>query len=89
MDLSSLNVLSVRGTEDLVMDYDRYQKYKENLPTVASGKFFETTITGGNHSYFGTYGSQKGDGDAKITNEEQISQTVKAITEFINKTQKD
>lgn len=89
IDLSSLNVLSVRGTEDLVMDYGRYQKYKENLPTVASGKFFETTITGGNHSYFGTYGEQKGDGAAKISNEEQISQTVKAITEFINKTQKD
>ena len=89
IDVSSFNVLSVRGTEDLVMDYERYQKYKANLPTVASGKFYETTITGGNHSYFGTYGEQKGDGIAKITNEEQIAQAIKAITEFINKTQKD
>ena len=42
-------------------------------------------ITGGNHAYFGMYGEQKNDGEATITNIEQINITAQKIAEFINK----
>lgn len=40
-------------------------------------------IEGGNHAQFGDYGPQKGDLPATISAQEQQSQTVKAIDEFI------
>ena len=36
-------------------------------------------IEGSNHSNFGDYGLQSGDGAAAITNEEQIRETVREI----------
>ncbi|MBQ9227303.1 MAG: alpha/beta hydrolase [Eubacterium sp.] len=41
-------------------------------------------IKGGNHAYFGSYGSQKGDGTADITPEEQWQLTVDAILRTVN-----
>lgn len=79
-DLTDSRVLSVYGSEDRVMNYEKYLKYKENLPE----DFTEVVIDGGNHSGFGMYGHQEGDGYAKITNIEQIEQTTKAFIEFIN-----
>ena len=42
-----------------------------------------TCIAGGNHSQFGSYGIQKGDGIAQITPEEQIRKTVESIRKEI------
>ncbi|MCF0238629.1 MAG: hypothetical protein HUK24_08520 [Sphaerochaetaceae bacterium] len=42
----------------------------------------EFVIEGGNHSGFGSYGHQKGDGISTITKEEQWEITVKQIVEF-------
>ena len=69
-DLSQtdLRVLSVYGSEDLVMDREKYEQNKKNLPS----DFTEIVIDGGCHGYFGMYGAQKGDGIPEITNEEQI-----------------
>lgn len=80
-DLSdiSLNVLSVYGTEDGVMNRENYAEYKTNLPV----DFTEFVIDGGCHSYFGMYGMQDGDGVPTIGNEEQINQTADAIADFI------
>lgn len=76
---TSLSVLSVYGTEDGVLNRDSYEKYAPNLPADTT----ELIIQGGCHSYFGSYGTQKGDGIPSITREEQISQTAEAILELV------
>lgn len=80
-DLSGtdVSVLSVYGSEDLVMNREKYDENKTNLPE----DFEEVIIEGGCHAYFGMYGSQDGDGTPSITNEEQIRMTEDAITTFI------
>ncbi len=79
-DLSEtdLDVLSVFGSEDLVMNKDKYKENKANLPD----DFTEMIIDGGCHAYFGMYGEQEGDGKATITRQEQISITAEKIVEF-------
>ena len=78
-DLSKtdLKVLSVYGSNDGVMNREKYNANKENLPD----DFTEKIIDGGNHAGFGVYGEQKGDGKANISNQEQI----KLTAEFIEK----
>lgn len=80
-DLSNtdLRVLSVYGSEDGVLNREKYAANKSNLP---SG-FTEVVLDGGCHAYFGMYGAQDGDGRPSITNEEQIYLTVDAITAFL------
>ena len=79
-DLSDLNVevLSIYGSEDLVLNRENYETNKENLPD----DFKEVIIEGGCHAYFGMYGAQEGDGVPGISNEEQIARTVEAIDEL-------
>ena len=72
---SGLSVLSVYGSEDGVMNREKYAEYRPNLPE----GFTETVIAGGNHAYFGAYGEQDGDGTATVTPAEQLRQTVEAI----------
>ena len=72
---SGLSVLSVYGSEDGVMNREKYAEYKPNLPE----GFTETVIAGGNHAYFGAYGEQEGDGIATVTPAEQLERTVEAI----------
>ena len=76
---SGLAVLSLYGSEDLVMNREKYAKYRENLPADLT----ETVIDGGCHAYFGMYGTQEGDGTPTITREEQIAITAEAIRNLI------
>ncbi len=76
---SGLSVLSVYGSEDLVMNREKYETSKENLPEDIS----EVILDGGCHAYFGMYGAQEGDGIPRISNEEQIALTVDAISEMM------
>lgn len=80
-DLSDTNlkVLSLYGSEDQVMKRDKYAKYFNNLPNVT-----EIVIEGGNHSGFGNYGHQKGDGEPLITQQQQMEITVESIVNFVN-----
>ena len=80
-DLSetSLDVLSIYGSEDQVLNREKYEEYKPNLPD----GFTEVVIDGGCHAYFGVYGSQEGDGIPTISNEEQINAAVGAVVEWI------
>jgi hypothetical protein len=73
--------MSIYGSEDGVMNREKYDKYKTNLPS----DFTEEIIAGGNHAGFGMYGIQEGDGSATITTVEQIEKTSDAILTFINK----
>lgn len=74
-----IKVLSVYGSEDKVLNYEKYIDSKENLPE----NFSEFVIDGGSHSYFGMYGVQKGDGKAQIEDDEQINKTAQLIYDFI------
>ena len=76
---ASLEVLSVYGSEDTVLDKGKYDENMINLPD----NFEEIVLEGGCHAYFGMYGEQKGDGVPQITNEEQINMTADAIANFI------
>lgn len=76
---SDLKVLSLFGSEDWVLDIEKYSENRANLPE----EYTEKTILGGCHAYFGTYGAQDGDGTPTISNKEQIRITADAIAEFV------
>ena len=81
-DLSSfdISVISICGSEDGVMNREKYEKSKANLPS----DFTEIIIDGGCHAYFGMYGDQQGDGKASVTAEEQINFTAEKIFEYMS-----
>lgn len=80
-DLSEgdLEVLSIYGSEDRVLNPEKYLENKANLPS----DFTEIIIDGGCHAYFGMYGAQEGDGVPAISNEEQIERTAREVVDFI------
>ena len=73
--------LPQNGTEDSVMNREKYSEYRSNLPD----SFQELVIEGGCHSYFGMYGAQEGDGIPSVSNEEQIKLTADAIVSMMQK----
>lgn len=75
----SYKCLSIYGTNDLELNKEEYNKNISNFPT----NYKEVIIEGGNHSNFGDYGHQRGDGEATISNEEQIRITKNEIVDFI------
>lgn len=81
-DLTStdLEVLSIYGSEDRVLNMEKYAQYHPNLPEDSC----ELVITGGNHAQFGSYGPQEGDGEAAVSGEKQTAFTVQSILELIN-----
>ena len=80
-DLSDtdLDVLSIYGSEDKVLNHEKYDENKANLPD----DFSEVVIEGGCHAYFGMYGAQDGDGTPTISNHEQIRLTVESIIKVL------
>ena len=78
-DLSDRPSLSVYGSEDGVMNAEKYEEYKSNLGEGLT----EIIIEGGCHAYFGMYGAQKGDGTPTISVYEQINLTADHIVDFI------
>ncbi len=72
---SGLRVLSVYGSEDRVMNREKYAANLPNLPA----DFSEIIIDGGCHAGFGFYGPQAGDGTPTLSAEEQIEQTAEII----------
>ena len=75
---SGMEVISIYGSEDRVMNAE---KYAENIGNLPAG-FEEYVIAGGCHAGFGSYGPQDGDGTPAISGEEQIAQTVRLLTAF-------
>lgn len=82
-DLSAMDieVLSVFGSEDKVMNKEKYDECVTYLPD----DFTEVIIDGGCHAYFGMYGAQDGDGTPTISNIEQINATAEIINNFMAK----
>lgn len=75
---TGMRVLSIYGTEDRVLNLEKYEKYRENLPAGTQ----EILIRGGNHAQFGSYGAQDGDGAAAITAKEQRQITAESLLGF-------
>ena len=78
---SGLQVLSVYGTQDGVLNMEKYANNLANLPTDSK----ECIIESGCHEQFGSYGEQDGDGTPGISGEEQRQITIEAIMELIGK----
>lgn len=80
-DLSQANfpVLSITADQDKVMKRDNYTKSKKQLPADTR----HTIIKGGNHSGFGLYGHQKGDGPASLSNLDQQKEIVNLIKKTV------
>lgn len=78
---SGLEVISIYGSNDGVLNMDKYDEYKQNLPSST----VERIIEGGCHAYFGSYGEQKNDGTPTVSRNEQINETVTIITDTIRK----
>lgn len=77
-DPVALPVLSIYGSNDGVMNQEKYRQYRPNLPELT-----EQIIDGGNHAGFGFYGPHEGDGEATISREEQIARTAELMAEFV------
>lgn len=75
----NLNVLSLYGSEDKVINTKKREEGRNLMPL----NYTELCIKGGNHAYFGNYGEQKKDGIASISREEQQEQVIKAIIKTI------
>jgi len=87
---TGLDVLSVYGSEDGVLNMSKYDEYRQNLPEGepgdadgTAGGTKELLIEGGNHAGFGDYGAQEGDGEASISGEQQRKQTAEAFAEIL------
>ena len=76
---SSIPVLLLVASQDKVLNWDKYEASKARLPKSSE----ELMIEGGNHSGFGMYGEQKGDGKASISNDEQQQKVIEKMTEFM------
>ncbi len=76
---SGLNVLSIYGDRDQVLNLEKYGQYRSNLPETT----VETVLSGGNHAQFGSYGPQEGDGPAAISPQEQLDATVSLLLDFM------
>lgn len=74
----SLKVMFIYGSEDGVLNLDKYADSKKMAPSDSS----EFVIEGGNHAQFGSYGIQKGDGAALISSDEQLNQTLGLILDY-------
>ena len=76
---TNLKVVSILGTEDKVINMERYNKYKANYPK----DFIEIKIEGGCHSYFGMHGLMEKDGTPTISNIDQIEYTANELSKLI------
>ena len=79
--LNGDKVLSIYGSEDRVLNMEKYEENRANLPA----DYTELIIDGGCHAYFGAYGAQEGDGVPTITAETQWDITAQAIAQFVKK----
>ena len=77
---SGLRVYAAYGSEDGVLNREKYEADRVNLPQDTT----ETVIDGGCHAGFGSYSAQKGDGAPVISAEEQQQQTADALAAWMN-----
>ena len=81
-DLSDTDkkALSIYGSNDKVLNLEKYNKAKKLLPKNS----LEYVIEGGIHSYFADYGAQAHDGVASIEKTKMQDLVCKYIIDFID-----
>lgn len=77
----STPVISIYGSEDHVLNTDKYNKTKTDGLWPAD--LNEVILEGGNHAQFGNYGVQKGDGRSQIDEGRQQKETAEAVSDWI------
>ena len=76
---SSMLEILIVGSEDKVVNREKIESGR----ALASEKYRECVIEGGNHAGFGSYGAQKGDGDLLIAPVAQWEETVSLVLSAI------
>jgi len=76
---SGLKVCSLHGDRDGVLNMEKHEQYRPNLPE----NTLERVLEGGNHADFGCYGHQEGDGESALELGVQLQWTADTILEFI------
>lgn len=76
---SNLRVYSTYGSDDGVLNREKYETDRSNLPANTT----EVVIDGGCHAGFGSYGPQAGDGTPTISGEDQQQQTADALATWM------
>jgi hypothetical protein len=81
IDISKLSISAEAfvGTEDAILDANTFTADFKNLPKGTNINM----IQGGNHSQYGDYGHQEGDGDATISKDEQHKAIVTEVLKLI------
>lgn len=72
---NDLLTCSIYGDCDQILNREEYEDKRENLPEGS----VEVVIPGGNHAQFGSYGKQRGDGEASISAQQQWDAVVQAV----------
>ncbi|WP_252311408.1 alpha/beta hydrolase [Sinobaca sp. H24] len=80
LDQSGLPALNITAEEDGVLNEGNYQEAAAYLPDSTESE----SLAGGNHAGFGSYGPQKGDGEASISSAEQTSRTVDIMQSWMS-----
>ncbi|WP_458453072.1 alpha/beta hydrolase [Methanobrevibacter sp.] len=75
-------VLSIYGSEDKVLNMEKYNESKAFMKNLT-----EIKIKGANHAQVGDYGIQEGDGTAKLSPAQQQEKSSNEVIKFIEKTQ--
>jgi uncharacterized membrane protein YsdA (DUF1294 family) len=73
------HALSVVGTKDGGYDPEKWNDTDKYMPDAYTFHL----IQGGNHSQFGSYGHQTGDGQADISPQQQIQETIEVMKAFL------
>ena len=81
LDHSKLPVLSVTASRDGVLNWSHYEADKKYLPRDTTF----TTISGGNHGGFGSYGHQQGDKVAHISNTTHQKQVAHLLIKWLKR----
>jgi len=79
LSTTNLDITKIYASNDGLASVDEVRANARFLPKSTNWILIE----GGNHSQFGYYGSQLGDGKAEISREKQQSQTIDAILDVL------
>ncbi|MGN1406782.1 alpha/beta hydrolase [Lactobacillus sp.] len=81
LDDKSFPALSITGSNDGVLNWNKYRANQQYLPKNTSF----VTIKGGNHAGFGDYGAQRGDKKAAISVKKQQQIIAQTLIKWLNK----
>ncbi len=79
---TDIQVLSLRGSNDQVLNFEGYVEAQVNY-SIEDNNYKEIVIEGANHAGFGNYGLQKGDGENTIGYEAQQEVVVNEVLKLI------